>query len=435
MTQSLNTLDVALEGQFIQQYPLEVANFLQGESPEMAATMLTKHPVASYANLFELLPNLVAAKIMENIKLTNAAKILELIDSAKAGEVLLCMAKDKRELFLAAVAPDVAEIIKEVMGYPPDTAGSMMDKRFIPFTRDLTVAEAIRKLKHFAKIKYRVIFLVDEQGVLKQYVHIQDLLFAEAHVQLKDIAKNILVFVSDTDSMDLVNEAISQSKVADLPVVDYAGKLTGVIRYKTIVESIQEKAASEMQMLVGVSKEERALSSVFESVKKRLPWLQINLLTAFLAAAVVGLFEGMIAQYTALAVLLPVVAGQSGNTGAQALAVTMRGLVLREVRISQWFRLITKEMKTGMINGLAIAVTTSLAVYLWSASLGLCLIIFLAMIASMVIAGIAGAAIPLILSRFGLDPASSSSIILTTVTDVCGFFSFLGIATLFMFML
>jgi magnesium transporter len=181
--------------------------------------------------------------------------------------------------------------------------------------------------------------------------------------------------------------------------------------------------------MVGASKEERALSKVSFAVRKRLPWLEINLGTAFLAAAVVGIFEETIARYTALAVLLPVVAGQSGNTGAQALAVIMRGLALREVRARHWLRLLTKEVSVGFVNGVAVALTTSFFVYLWSRSMGLSLVIGTSMVASMVIAGLAGAGIPLLLTVLRQDPAQSSSIVLTTATDVAGFFSFLGIAT------
>ena len=170
---------------------------------------------------------------------------------------------------------------------------------------------------------------------------------------------------------------------------------------------------------------------ITDAVRKRLPWLQVNLITAFVACAVVGLFESTIAQYTALAVLLAVVAGQSGNTGAQALAVTMRGLALREIRAAQWSRVVVfKETNVGFWNGLTVALTTAVGVLAWSGSYGLALIIATSMVFSMVIAGIAGAAIPIVLTVLGQDPAQSSSIIVTTVTDVIGFFSFLGIATL-----
>jgi magnesium transporter len=188
-----------------------------------------------------------------------------------------------------------------------------------------------------------------------------------------------------------------------------------------------------MLSMVGASRQERALSPVSFAVRKRLPWLQINLVTAFLAAAVVGIFEGTIARFTALAVLLPVVAGQSGNTGAQALAVTMRGLAMREIRIGQWLQVARKEAGVALLNGIAVALTTSLGVFVWSRSGGLALVIGVSMVLSMLAAGVAGVAgvlVPVGLTKIGQDPAQSSSIILTTVTDIVGFASFLGIATL-----
>jgi magnesium transporter len=228
-----------------------------------------------------------------------------------------------------------------------------------------------------------------------------------------------------------VVDIIEQYQLTDLPVIDAEDRLIGAVRYRNLMAAAEDEATVAMQTMVGVSKDERALSNVSFAVRKRLPWLHINLATAFLAAAVVGLFENTIAQYTALAVLLPVVAGQSGNTGAQALAVTMRGLALREIRVRQWPRVVFKEASAGFWNGVAIAATTSLGVWIWSGSEGLAGIIGVSMILSMVIAGIFGAAIPMLLTAARQDPAQSSSIVLTTVTDVTGFFSFLGIATLF----
>jgi magnesium transporter len=218
-------------------------------------------------------------------------------------------------------------------------------------------------------------------------------------------------------------------------VVDLDERLLGVIHQSAVIQAAQEEAATDMQAMVGVSRDERALSPPLVAMRKRLPWLNINLLTAFLAASVVGLFEDTIARFTALAVLLPVVAGQSGNTGAQALAVIMRGLALREIRVRNWQRVLLKEVLAGALNGIAIAVVTGLGVLVWSRSTGLALVISAAMIISMALAGLAGAAIPLILTRAGQDPAQSASIILTTVTDVVGFLSFLGLATLFSGML
>jgi magnesium transporter len=241
--------------------------------------------------------------------------------------------------------------------------------------------------------------------------------------------------VEATAPRDDVVETFERQPVASLPVVDFDGRLIGVLRQRELIQAAQEEATATAVTMVGASEQERALSPPFFAVRKRLPWLQVNLVTAFLAASVVGIFEETIARVTALAVLLPVVAGQSGNTGAQALAVTMRGLALREVRTRQWVPILGKEAVAGAANGVAVAVVTALAVLLWSDSVGLALVIGISMVLSMTLAGLSGAAVPLVLTALGQDPAQSSSIILTTVTDVAGFFSFLGIATLLASML
>jgi magnesium transporter len=226
-----------------------------------------------------------------------------------------------------------------------------------------------------------------------------------------------------------VVKAMTSLGVPSLAVVDQDGVLLGVLRHRTLVGAAEQEAFADLAAMVGASKDERALSPPTFAVKKRLPWLIINLFTAFLAAAVVGIFEETLARMTALAVLLPVVAGQSGNAGSQALAVAMRGLALREIRSTHWFRLALKEVMVGVLDGVAIAVICGAGVLVWSGSLGIAAVIAVAMVIAMAAAGLAGASIPLLLMRLGQDPATASSIILTTVTDVVGFMSFLGLAT------
>jgi len=261
-------------------------------------------------------------------------------------------------------------------------------------------------------------------------VEIQDLVLADPDDRLAEFMQPIPAFVTVTATTEEVVEAMEDHRLSSLPVVDIDGRLIGVVRYDELVTAAKEDASVDIQTLFGASRDERALSGAGLAVRKRLPWLHINLITAFAAAAVVGLFEGTIEQYTALAVLLPVVAGQSGNTGAQALAVVIRGLALREIHVGHWRRVLWKEGRVGLVNGLAVALTTAVGVFLWSRSPGLALIIAVSMVLSMFIACVAGAAIPMVLTVLKQDPAQSSSIFLTTVTDVTGFFSFLGIATL-----
>jgi magnesium transporter len=331
---------------------------------------------------------------------------------------------------LAGLPESTAREIRELMSYPPDTAGALMDPHAITFRREALVKDALARLRAVGKRRVQSILLVDDGGLPVRSVALQDLATAAPQEVLEHLPAEPLVSVhAMTPREDLV-ELLEQHKVHSLAVVDASGRLLGVIPSDALAQAVQEETTADIQMMVGASKEERALSKPTFAVRQRLPWLQINLATAFLAASVVGMFEETIAGSTALAVLLPVVAGQSGNTGAQALAVTMRGLVLREIRVRHWLAVIWKEVLTGFLNGVLVAATTSVAVYIWSRSPGLAMVIGFSMVLSMVVAGLAGAAVPIALAAAGQDPAQSSSIILTTVTDVVGFFSFLGIATL-----
>jgi len=273
------------------------------------------------------------------------------------------------------------------------------------------------------------VFVVDAGGQLIGALPLQEMAVADPAVRIDSLRLRTPVSVQALTSREEVVEVFERGIGTTIPVVDFAGHPVGVIRNDVLVKATEQEATADIQAMTGASRDERALSPAPFAVRRRLPWLQINLATAFAASAVVGLFEDTIAKYTALAVLLPVVAGQSGNTGMQALAVTLRGLALREIRLRHWPRVAIKELAAGAMNGVAVALVTSLGVYVWSDSIGLATVIGVAMIGSMVIASIAGASVPMVLTSLGLDPAQASAVVLTTVTDCGGFFSFLGLAT------
>jgi magnesium transporter len=358
------------------------------------------------------------------------AKVIAHMDPNRVASLIARLNPDRQESILQLSDPALAKELKALAQYTPDSAGGLMDPRVLTFRPDALPRDVIRRLRSLRKKRIQDIYLVDTEGKLVGTVALQDIVLASPEERLEDLSTGLPPYVLATDSRDEVNDRLSRYSVTSLPVVDFDQRILGVLRQDQLVAAAQESATANIQTMVGASREERALSSPFFAVRKRLPWLEINLLTAFLAAAVVGLFEDTIARFTALAVLLPVVAGQSGNTGAQALAVTMRGLALREIRLRHWLRVSSKEVLVGAVNGVAVAVTTSIAVLIWSHSGGLALVIGVSMVLSMTVAGMAGAMIPVLLTAIGQDPAQSSSIFLTTVTDVVGFFSFLGIATM-----
>jgi len=423
---------------------LDLAAALLADFPADAAHLLESEPDADTARLLAELEEPVALGVLRQLTPDRAARVLAALpeervrgallalDPNRAAFLLARLDPDERARCLAAIDASLAAELQELSEYPAETAGALMDPRVTTFRPDGRVEEVIARLRTFRDRRLGDVFLVDAEGRLAGSLALQTIVLADPDTRLDALAEGPPVSVPVVASREEVIQTFEAHRFASLPVIDFEGRLVGVLRQRELMQAAKETATASAVTMVGASEQERALSPPLFAVRKRLPWLQINLLTAFLAATVVGLFESTIASVTALAVLLPVVAGQSGNTGAQALAVTMRGLALREVRTRHWWRVAVKESLAGAGNGVAVALTTSLAVWFWSDSSGLALVIGVSMVISMTLAGLAGAVIPMALTALRQDPAQSSSIVLTTVTDVAGFFSFLGIATLMM---
>lgn len=316
----------------------------------------------------------------------------------------------------------------EIFNYPADSAGHLMDTRVVTFQPTQTTGEVLNRLRSLQDLRLLTMYVTDSDGRLLGKVPLQTVAISPPETLLEGLiipSSSVHVMSPEEEVVELFQEG----KILSLPVVDLDNKLLGLIRNDALIAATQKDATEDVLAIFGAGREERALSKASFAIKKRLPWLQINLATAFLAASIVSLFEDTIAKITVLAVFLPVVAGQSGNTGSQALAVTIRGLALREIQSNQWWKVARKEVIVGFVNGIAVAATTSLIVFFWTSSYGLAVVIGTSMVLSMVIAGFSGAVIPIVLKSLGQDPAQSSSIVLTTVTDIVGFLSFLGLAT------
>ncbi len=431
MTKASSTTATALlRHDFIIDYPTDAARVLERMPEQDAAEILHELEASESMAAWESMSPDVAARALFRLPSEASTGILRSMDTGRAVSILALLDDGAREKILESLPQEQAEELRLLLSYPPDSAGFLMDAKVLLLRPETTVEESLERIRALRRRGMRVLFVVDSENRLEGLVDVQDLATSGPQVTLDEIMRPAKAAVNAMASREEVAELLDEHQLTDLPVVDLDGRLMGAVRYQNLVAAAEKEATAAIQTMVGVSRDERALSSAWFAVRKRLPWLHINLATAFLAASVVGIFEHTIAAYTALAVLLPVVAGQSGNTGAQALAVTMRGLALREIRTRHWLRVVLKETSAGFWNGVAISVTTSLGVWLWSGSASLASVIAIAMVLSMVIAGIAGAAIPMLLTAAKQDPAQSSSIILTTVTDVAGFFSFLGIATL-----
>lgn len=424
-----------VENEYLRRHPVDAAEQLETIPDSELEPVVGSLDPRALGIAMEYLSPPKAIEIFEVLPREAQLEILERAAPRLAVTLLAQLEDSRREQLLEGLRSVTREDLRRLMAFRENSAGRLMDRSFLAVQAELTVRQALKRLQQSPLRGARSVFVVSPERRLEGRVDIQDLALANGAESLADHVQPVHETVTtETDREELV-ELLERSRLDSVPVVDLEGHLVGVVRYRSLFHAIEDVATADLQKMVGVSPEERALSLPGFAIKRRLPWLHINLITAFVAASVVGLFEGLIAQFTALAVLLPVVAGQSGNAGAQALAVTMRGLALREIGIRQWRLVLGKEVMVGLFNGVALAITCGIAVYLWSDSFGLALVIAVAMVMSMLAAGIAGSLVPIVLTRLGQDPATASSIILTTVTDVAGFFSFLGTATVLAFML
>lgn len=421
-----------LNQRFMSEFPADAAQYIESESVADIMPVLQDQPAHVLIPIWSKLVPVFAASLTLALPDTLSKEVLTGLDPERAIRILAQMSDGQSQQKLNLLDHAVKNELIQLMTYPDNSGGRLMDTRVPSYRGSMKVHEALDSLRNTKLKTARSLFIVDSSGVLKARVLMQDLALAEPRATLASLSLPVRATVSPMANQEEIAELFASLGLFDLPVIDLNGVLLGVIVHANLLQTIQNNSSANIQTMVGASRDERALSSPLFAVKKRMPWLQINLLTAFLAASVVGIFENTIAQFTALAILLPVVAGQSGNAGAQALAVTMRGLALREITVRHWFIIMFKEVRVGLLNGLSIALTCGIGVYIWSGSWGLVAVICIAMVFAMIAAGFAGAVVPIVLVRLGQDPAQSSSIILTTVTDVAGFFSFLGIATLLM---
>lgn len=428
METDANIAKQLLAREFFVQYPGDAALSIDSFPMDIILMYLEDLPINTAKAVFcSLSPDTVTA-LLGDMKDELFVKLFAKADTHLAARMLSRLDTSDVLPKLRLLPDIVAREIKDFLNYPLETAGHLMETTVTTFAKGSNVQSVLDKIRKLGDRRITVIYITEAGGKLAGKIPLQYIAIAQPTEILQDIMEpspSVNALAPTAEVLD----TLEKENLLQVPVIDVNRNLLGVIRNDVLINATKQEITEDLQAMFGAGREEQALSKVSFAVRKRLPWLQVNLATAFLASMVVGFFEDTIAKITVLAIFLPVVAGQSGNTGSQALAVTMRGLALREIRISQWFKVARKEIMVGFINGIAVALTTGIVVYFWASSLGIAIVIGISMILSMVIAGFAGAVIPVILKAMGQDPATSSSIILTTVTDICGFLSFLGLAT------
>src|SRR5215471_12470834 len=377
--------------------------------PEVGATLLATRSAEDIARLAQEIPSDDAAALIDYLPEELSAALLDLMRPKESG------------------------VVENLLEYAEQTAGRIMNPHVFALSEDLTVGEAITELQSNRDVEMVFyLYVVDERRHLVGVVSLRRLLLVSPETPLKRIMTADLISARvDMDQEEVARQVASYNLLA-IPVVDEENKLVGVITVDDVIDVIKDEATEDIYRLAGVSVDERVFTPMPESLKKRLPWLLINLVTAFIAAWVVNLFSNTIAAWLVLATFMPIVPGMGGNAATQTLTVIVRGIALGELTWSNSRKALLKEAAVGVGNGIACGVVGAAIVWGMQGNPWLGLILGLAMIINLFVAGAAGTLIPLGLKALKFDPALGSTVFITTFTDVCGFASFLGVAALYL---
>jgi magnesium transporter len=377
--------------------------------PEAGAALLATRPAEDIAKLAQEIPSDDAAALIDYLPEELSAAVLDLMRPKESG------------------------VVENLLEYPEQTAGRIMNPHVFALNEDMTVGEAITELQNNRDVEMVFyLYVVDDRHHLVGVTSLRRLLLVAPATPLKRIMTTDLMSARvDTDQEEVARQVASYNLLA-IPVVDEENKLVGVITVDDVIDVIKDEATEDIYRLAGVAGDERVFTPAGESLRKRLPWLGINLVTAFLAASVVGLFETTIQQVTALAVFMPIVAGMGGNAATQTLTVIVRGIALGELSWTNSRKALMKESLVGIGNGLVLGLVAAAVAWITRGNPVLGLVLCAAMIINMFVAATAGTLVPLGLRAANVDPALASSVFITTMTDMFGFAAFLGLATVFL---
>jgi magnesium transporter len=410
-----------------------LANLSQDETSTVVDLLFQQRRAAS--TISELPPDIFrqVALAVGDERLADVLGRLEVDDIV---HLVAELPEERRTAVVALLPEDRRADLRKAELYPEHSAGRVMTTDFVALDAKMTAQEAIDHIRARGSrgdndaILY--LYVVDDEGRLQGVVPIRRLVTSPPDRPCGELMIREPASVrADTDQEE-VARIVARYNLLAVPVVDADGLMVGLITVDDVIDVIQEEATEDIYNLAGLDEEERVFSTVGLSVRKRLPWMVVNLATAFLAASVVGLFRHTIEQVVLLAVFMPVVAGMAGNAGVQALTVVTRGIALGETEFSSGLRAVGKQFLVGTVVGAVTGCLGAAVGYYWNGSPIFGLVVFTAMLASMAVAGLAGAAVPLLLKALKQDPALGSGVLVTTFTDAVGFFTFLGIATLFL---
>ena len=426
--------EILVDDLFEEYHPVDIALEVEDLDDEELETFLGLVSNENMALLLESAEDELNAKIMESITNDDLIDIFTHMENSIVADLLGVLSTARRKAILSLMKSADKNILKMILSFDEESAGGIMTTNFIAIKENLTAEEAIKKLRTISPETEIIdeIFVTDDYHRLQGIVTIRDLLVSNAKTPLKDILKEVDFYVYGTDDQEVAANLFSKYELDILPVVNSNMAVLGVITSDDIIAVIEQEHNEDILQMHGVNADEVYDSTWFDSFKSRIPWLIVNLLTAFLASSVVKGFESTISQVVVLSAAMPIVTGMGGNAGSQTLSIILTSLARGELSLKEDYKLIFKEIFLGLFEGAIIGVLAASVFVFWHHNIYLGFILLLAMIANMIIACSMGFLIPLILDKMKIDPAIASSIFLTTFIDVFGFFIFLGLATVFL---
>ncbi len=426
-TGNAEALDRALEPL----HPADIADLLEQLSSGARARLLALWSRRVDGEVLSELDEGLREEVIDLLPREVLADAVRELDSDDVVDLVEDLGEPQQEALLAELDDADRAAVEQSLSYPEDTAGRLMQTEVVSAPDFWTVGEAIDHLrsdKRRLPEQFYHIVLVDPRMKPVGHVTLGKLMSSKRQVKLMDIIEDSFRPIPATQGQDEVAYAFNQYHLISAPVVDDDGRLVGMITIDDAMIVLDEEAEEDLMRLAGVSEVQSLSDRVFETTKQRLPWLGVNLLTSIVASMVIAQFEAAIAQIVALAVLMPIVASMGGNAGTQSLTVAVRAIATKDLTRSNLMRVIWREGAVGLINGVIFAVVMGIVGFIWFGSPLLGVVIAVAMVINLLVAGLAGVMVPVVLDRAGIDPALASGAFVTTVTDVVGFFAFLGLA-------
>ncbi len=417
-------------------HPADMADHIENMSLEKQVCVLRHLSVENAAEALAELDEYVAVDVLENLDPDVAAKIIAEMSPDDAADVLDELEEEHRDALLDKLGKEDSEELRNLLTFDPTSAAGVMNTEIILLQKDISVDAAILQIRKEMEDKESpyYAYIVDQKDILVGVLSLRDLMLSRPGMRVEEALSSYSAISVPYDMpKGEVANLLSHYNFMAMPVVDYEGHIMGVVTYDDILDIISDEASADMLGMVGADPEETVDTPWFSSVCKRLPWLMVNLFNSAISASVVYMFEASIASMAILAVLMPMVANQAGNTGQQALAVIIRQLATDRFDSKRSWLAVVREGKIGFTTGFVVALLVILFVWLFLGNLSLGLVMGGALLFDMLLGAIAGGSIPLIFRALGRDPAQASSIFLTTITDGAGFFIFLGLATMFLF--